>query len=97
MTKWEEDIMIWITSHSPSDNLPSRMDRERREACLAAREKVSMFSVDIPDIISWPMYIRIEFIPGKMNGDPDQNLGEDRNSYVMLSPLYARSLPVDIY
>ena len=52
---------------------------------------------NIPDIISWPMYIRIEFIPGKMNGDPDQNLGEDRNSYVMLSPLYARSLPVDIY
>ena len=28
----------------------------------------------LPDMISWPMYIRIEFIPGKISGEPDQNL-----------------------
>ena len=29
---------------------------------------------NIPDMISCPMYIRIEFIPGYMKGEPDQNL-----------------------
>ena len=28
---------------------------------------------NIPEHISWPTYIRIEFMPGKRNGDPDQN------------------------
>ena len=29
---------------------------------------------NIPDMISWPMYIKMEFIPGNMKGEPDQNL-----------------------
>ena len=28
----------------------------------------------LPDMISCPMYIRMEFIPGKISGEPDQNL-----------------------
>ena len=30
----------------------------------------------LPDMISCPMYIRMEFIPGKISGEPDQNLNK---------------------
>ena len=39
------------------------------------------------------MYIKIEFIPGNMKGDPDQNLEETRLKF---DRIFINCLPVDI-
>ena len=51
-----------------------------------SRSQVKGFQAQgiLPDMISWPMYIRIEFIPGKISGEPDQNLRKQIREEIMM-------------
>ena len=50
---------------------------------------------NMPEQISCPMYMRMEFIPGKYRGVPDQNLYTSINRYMIVRRINAM-LPVAI-